>query len=132
MHLQYFDGETQVTSDADLERILRSVRNGPYGAFVLWHDNDGSLLNIHINGDIAYVHYFKALDGSHPGYQASGMTPHQCPPTVHFLQTDGSEGGAFAMISEALLPVDAACEAARDYFRRDALPTSISWLELCV
>jgi len=38
--------------------VGRRVRKGPYGAFILLHDDVGPSLWIHINRNVAYLHFF--------------------------------------------------------------------------
>jgi hypothetical protein len=125
-----FNGISNVTSEINLNRRLRYTRKGQYGTFILSHSDDGSSLLIHINGDIAYLHFFPSTDEKHPGFQAIGIAPPGCTQAVHFLQIDGSEGSSFDMIPEALVPVEKAYQASREYFQQDERPMSISWLEL--
>ena len=130
MQIDDFDTSRPVASVAELDHCLRTHRRGDFGAFILAHRDEGSSFWVLINQDIAYLHFFITMDGSHPGYQPTGMTPKGCPATVHFLQTSGSEADSFDMVAEALVSVEAAYVAAREYFSSDELPHSVSWLEL--
>jgi hypothetical protein len=46
MTLVDFDGTTIVHSEEELLSRLRQRRKGPYGAFILSHDEDGRSLSI--------------------------------------------------------------------------------------
>ena len=127
------EGRVDLDCDKDLIHRLRSVRKENYGAIILSHDggdNDRPSLYIHINGDVAYLHYFPDNQGLHPGFQAKGMVPRDCEEEVHFLMTTGTEADSITMPRETLVPVEAAYKAAEEFLRKPALPPSVSWLEL--
>src|SRR5262245_14281004 len=92
MYVHDLDGWAQIDRPEDLLSRLRSVRKGPYGAFILSHDDIGPSLWIHINGNVAYLHFFlESQSTSHPGFQAWGMFPEGCEDRVRFVQIDGGE-----------------------------------------
>ncbi|MDB5323906.1 MAG: hypothetical protein JWN40_5537 [Phycisphaerales bacterium] len=128
MHIDDFDGRTRVEDPVKLVAHLSVVRKGPYGAFILAHSDDGASLWVHINGDVAYVHFFPAA--GHPGFQPAGMTSPDCDEDVHFIQTDGGEGGSFDMWRGALVPVDVAYKAASEFLVTRVRPSCIKWTGL--
>jgi hypothetical protein len=130
MHIDDFDGRTTVHDSSKLVAHLASVRRGPYGAFILSHTDDGPSLWVHINGDVAYLHFFPDNSGDHAGFQATDMTPPKCDEEVHFLQTDGGEGASFDMWRGALVPVVVAYEAASEFLAAPARPPRVIWAEL--
>jgi hypothetical protein len=130
MHIDDFDGRTTVDDPATLVAHLASARKGPYGAFILSHSDDGASLWVHVNGGLAYLHYFPDSSGNRPGFQPAGMTPPDCDEDVHFIQTDGGEGGSFDMWRGALVPVDVAYKAASEFFATPARPSCVTWTEL--
>ena len=76
MNVEDFETQVVIENEADLLSRLKSIRRGEYGTFILSHEEDASLLCIHINREVAYLHYFP--DDIHPGYQVVGMTPDEC------------------------------------------------------
>lgn len=99
-------GSTSVTTVAELNERLRSVRRGEFGTFILRHDDDGPSLWIHINGPIAYLHYFPDAEGRHAGYQPTGMTPESCPPFVRITLVNGTPGDDVEMPASTLVSLD--------------------------
>ena len=128
MYVEDFQGRTRMERLDDLLSRLGSVRKGAYGAFVLSHDEAGPSLWIHINRDVAYVHYFPEDGGA--GLQPTGMSPAGCADEVHFVQTDGGEADSFTMLGEALVEVDAAYAAAGEFLHDPGPPRSITWTAL--
>ena len=122
------NGTVHVESEDELLGRLRGVRKGKYGAFVLAHNEVGPLLFVHINGEFAYVHYFDDLSGKNAGYQATGMTPPDCPESVLFVQTDGSEGSgsAIEMPDSTICSRDVAYRAAVEFLHDPAKPSCIN------
>ena len=117
------------TDDASrLADRLRTIRRGQYGAFHIARDDDMPYISAHFNSDIAYVHYF-GIDG-HPGFQPTDMTPNGCPDDVHFLNTDGSGGGAFDMPAFTLVDAETAIHAILEFATSGDMPQSIQWFEL--
>ncbi len=129
MEIEDLAGRVSVNRDDELQHRLRTVRKGDYGAAVLSHDGQVSLW-IHINKDVAYLHFFRDNAGRHPGYQPTGMSPENCDEDVHFLQTDGGEADSITMPYSTLVPVAIAYEAAKEFLHDPVLPPSISWFEL--
>jgi hypothetical protein len=125
-------GASAVSIDGPDELIahLRSTREGPYGAFILWHDEPGPLFFVHINQDLAYLHFFPDNEGRHPGFMSQGVPPEGCPDSVHFMQEDGIETEGIWAVRDAVVSVETACKAAVEFLQRPTLPASISWFEL--
>ena len=130
MHIEDLSGQIDVLNERDLLDRLRSGRRGSYGAFVLSHEDGGPFFHIHINGELAYLHYLPDYSGASAGFQASGMSPPDCPTDVHFLQIDGSEADSITMPAGTLVGVEKAYQAAKEFLQRPQLPSSITWLEL--
>jgi uncharacterized protein YndB with AHSA1/START domain len=130
MHIDDFNGRTTVDDPAMLVARLASVRKGPYGAFVLSHSDKGASLWVHINENVAYLHFFADNSGNHAGFQPADMAPPDCEEDVHFIQTDGGEGGAFDMCCGALVSVGVAYEAASEFFASPVRPSCVTWTEL--
>jgi len=79
-------GRADINSDEVLARRLRTQRVGRYGAFILAHTEQGPSLWIHINEDVAYLHY-----ADQPGRLCSlstwkmTMASSERPPRAKFL-----------------------------------------------
>jgi hypothetical protein len=130
MEIDDFDGHVTVHRVSDLQRRLKTVRRGNDGAFILCHEPKGPSLLIHVNKDIAHLHYFPDGEGKHPGYipgheSGAGRTKDVC-----FLLVGGDEASAILPAPESLVSLDTAYRAAADFFRDPALPSSVSWIEL--
>jgi hypothetical protein len=123
-------GRVSDAGEAEFNQRLHTVRRGVYGAFILSHEEAGSSLWVHINGNVAYLHYFPDAQGRHPGYQAAGMTPEGCDEPVWFLQVNGTQADGFEMPASALVAVEVSYDAAREFFLSPGLPHSVSWFEL--
>ena len=128
MHLQDFDGRCQLETEEDLTNRLRTIRKGNFGAFILWHEDGGPSLWVHLNKDLAHLHFFPDASGAHPGFQCS--TGLASGGEVRFLQTDGSEADSITVPRDAVIPVQHAYEAAREFLHTKTRPSSIQWLEL--
>src|SRR5215468_6637098 len=125
MYVHDLEGLVQIDRPEDLLSRLRSVRKGPYGAFILSRDDIGPSLWIHINRNVAYLHFFlETQSTSHPGFQAWGKD------RVHFVQIDGGEGDSITMPKQTLVSLEAAYKAATEFFNISTLPSSIRWSEL--
>jgi hypothetical protein len=129
MHIEDFEGETEVFSEESLLERLQSVRREEFGAFILSHTNQFPALSVQFNGSIAYLHYFLS-EHDHPGFQARGMDPDDCPESLDFLQTKGSMADSFTMPRDTLVSEDVAYTAAIEFFHSSELPPSVSWFEL--
>ncbi len=130
MDIQDFSGRFSISNDRELLDRIRSVRTGPYGAFVLSHDEVGPSLWIHINQDLAYLHYFPSARERHPGFQPTGMTPANCPAEAHFLLVGGDEGSAIEMPASTLVTAEVAYRAAVEFLHDPGRPSSVAWFEL--
>ena len=125
-----FNGQHKVETLDQMLNSLRTIRKDGYGAFILAHDSDGPMLWIHINGVLAYVHFFPDGHGNHPGSQPWGMTPVDCPESVRFYLTDGTEGGSIDVRDCEICSTNDAYAAAADFYSASVQPKSIKWTEL--
>jgi hypothetical protein len=131
MYVDDLEGLVQIDRLEDLLSRLHSVRKGPYGAFFLSHDDVGPSLWIHINRNVAYLHFFlESQSTSDPGFQAWGMFPEGCEDRVHFVQIDGGEGASITMPKQTLVSLEAAYKAGTEFFHIPTLPSSIRWSKL--
>ena len=124
-----FNGTIETDDVSILRERLKTVRRGKYGAFyVSTASSEFPYLSIHINGGLAYVHYFTGKD--HPGYQPTGMNPDEQYIDVHFLNMDGLEAGAIDMPDNTLVSSEIAIQAACEFLKSGARPEFIKWTEL--
>lgn len=130
MHLQHLNGTAEVLDEQSLLLLLSKQRNGVYGAFILWHLDGGPSLWVHINGTFAYLHFFRAIGSEHPGFQSIGMAPPNFGETTRFLTTTGCEADAISVLSDTLVPDEAAYKAAVQFLKEPGMPSSIQWFEL--
>jgi hypothetical protein len=130
MIVEDLEGQIQISSAVQLLARLTSIRKGNYGAFILSHDEDGPSLSLHINGDIAYLHYFPSQTFRHPGFQASGMAPEKCEDSVRFVQVGGERADDITMPRHTLVSIDTAYKAALEFQGQSGKPRSIEWVEL--
>src|SRR5262245_11255891 len=115
-------GNRSVDELEELLQILRSTRKGAFGEFWLGEPH-GPSLAIHINGELAYLHYFPAE--RHPGFQAVGE---QTANGMVFFTQEGDAG--FSMPRAVVVSVERAYQAATDFFQSLGLPGSLEWAEL--
>ena len=128
MEVLDLSGSCEVGSDEELLSLLRSVRRGADGSFIL-HHGGGESLWVHINGDAAFLWFSPGGEVSHPGFVPDGMwSGDRC--DVRFLLVDGYEGDAIIPQWSQLLPIDAAYRAAVEYLHSPSLPASVTWFEL--
>ena len=128
MRINDFDGSFETDDvEAVIERI-RNKRRDKYGAFHLCANEEYPYVALHVNGDVAYLHYFPS-DG-HPGFQSTLVDGNAVDADIHFLNLDGTEAGAFDMPRSTLISLDDAITAVREFARDGQLPPSIAWFEL--
>ena len=132
MIVEDFDGTSTIDCDDELLARLRSVRRGSFGAFILSHAADGASLWVHLNGHVAYIHYFPPGARSHAGFQPldGPFTSTSPDEEIRFVQVDGSEADGFSMAPEFLVPANVAYAVVREFLWNSALPDSIVWQEL--
>lgn len=128
MKIHDLSGSIEIDDASQLAHRLRTSRRALFGAFHVSRDGDLPYISAHFNGDIAYIHYFSADD--HPGFQPIDMTPDGCPEDVHFLNTDGNEGGAIDMPASTLVDAETAVRAILEFAATGGMPKSIQWFEL--
>jgi len=118
-----------IRTESELLQHLKYRIQDSYGAFDLWH-NDSRTLALLINGNFSYLHIFLEKDSDHPGYQPADMTPEGTPENLHFLNTDGTEAGAFDIPADCLVSTTIAIKAAIEFYNGEEFPDSIKWFEL--
>lgn len=130
-----FQGESRVRSRRELERRLRGIRKGEYGAFILAHRKNGPSLWIHFKREVAYLHYFPHPNFLvHAGYRTTGMTPPERRRGCRFrVLPDYVEefGGRFIAVErDGLVSLQDAIVTAKVFFNIRSRPASVTWLEL--
>ena len=123
------EGETFVTTEEDLLARLERVRSGPFGIFILSHSDSGPSLWVHINNDVAYLHYFPDGAGDHPGFQPEHSKYCAGTEQIRFILTDAGLDPIF-MAKDHLVATSMAYAVAKEYLKSDRLPPGISWFEL--
>jgi len=128
LNIEDFEGTTIIEDEILLENRIRSVRNGEFGAFSLFHETPYPWLSIHINGNMAYIHYVHKPN--YAGFQPTEMTPKECKSNVFFLQITGIVADGFEMANEVLVSLDDAVIVAKEFFNHKNRPIFIKWVEL--
>ena len=126
--------EVEIVSAKQLEDLLRTTpRYKEYAAFLLWGNEGRPELSLHFNGDDAYVHFWLATDGSHPGYQPAPSNRSKSlvePYNITFLQVGASWGEYIQLCVYSTVFVEQAIEVAIEFGAIGKLPRCISWFEL--
>jgi hypothetical protein len=66
-----FDSVSDLTTPQEIEAALRKRHGAGFNSFWLSHGADKSpAINIMVNGDLAYIHYFP--EDHHPGFMSVG------------------------------------------------------------
>ena len=128
MKIHDLSGAIELSDVSQIADRLRSVRNGTHGVCYIAGDANYPYVAVHFNGDVAYLHYFPSDD--HPGFQPFGMTPANCADSVHFLNIDGLDGGAFDMPASTLVDANTAVSAVLEFVANQVMPESVNWFEL--
>jgi immunity protein Imm1 of predicted polymorphic toxin system len=118
-----------VSTEADVERILLKRYGEGVNAFLLFHEPQTNLwLSILVKDQLAILHYFPDEE-DHPGYHSIGDMP-SLPAegrTVFFMRSLKEEE---EMPNHAIVPFADALAAAKEFLVDTALPASIEWFEL--
>lgn len=130
MNVTDFDGDVAVTNVHELRSRLESVRRGDDGAFILSLRPNGPSLWIHINGNVAHLHYFPLESEANAGYIPEPESGVGHENDVRFLLVGGDEGSAIWGDAARLVSLETAYAAATDFFFDEGLPKSVSWFEL--
>jgi len=126
MNVEDISGAYLANDLSELQAILKRRRSGDVNAFWLATESGGyPTLMILVKGDLVVLHYLPTAD--EPGLRSLGE----------------SEGGEFMDFSispnpgddvqepsDAVVTLDAAWQAAKEFFDARTLPQSIRWVEL--
>jgi hypothetical protein len=121
-------GPIEIESREQLVELLSQAGHGECATFYFSHLAPLPWLSVHLNDSFAYVHFLAA--DQHPGFQAQGMTPEDCPDEVSFHHAPGEEGDPILMPRSCVLHRDAAVQAAAEFFASLERPASVDWFEL--
>jgi hypothetical protein len=118
-----------VSSEADVERILLKRYGEGVNAFLLYHEPQKNLwLSILVKEQLANLNYFPD-EKDHPGYATIGNIP-SLPAdgyTVFFMRSLKEEE---PVPNDAIVPFVDALAAAKEFLVNTALAPSIEWFEL--
>jgi len=121
-------GRARLSSKDELAERLSSQRIGEFGAFLLWSSEDYPRLSVHLNGALAYVHYWP--HSRHAGFVPVGGTPERCPDMVAFVQPPGPSADDFVMPRESIVSAITANAIACDFFDYVGRSRIVEWREL--
>jgi hypothetical protein len=127
MMVEDFETTREITKPADLDAVLGKRYGVGINSFWL-ADEAGKfpVINITVNGDVAYVHYFPNED--HPGFGSVARSPGPRPneTSVFFISPDERiwvPNGEIVAFSEAL-------KAAQEFSISRTLPKCLQWRSL--
>lgn len=124
-----FFGVQDVSSLDELRALLRRRSNAGCNAFWLSHGNAPyPTLSLLVKGDLATLNYipresdagFRSLCSKHCARADATMT----------FATSETPADDIAVLNDAVVPLDAALEAANQFFLQNSLPKSVEWLRL--
>jgi hypothetical protein len=128
MRIWDFEGAHDATTPTEVEAVLNKRYGAGLNSFWIGHE-DGKFpaMNIMVNGDIAYVHYFPKQ--GHPGLASVGSVP--CLRSGEFTEFFPSESKeSLDIMNEAIVPVSDALKAAQEFAASKTLPKCIQWNSL--
>jgi|SRR5215472_9672814 len=127
MRIEDYESKHDVADPADIRTVL-SKRYSGRNTFWLFHgDEEFSEMNILVNGELAYVHFFPRE--GHPGLASVGTLPSLRPgeDMVFFLYNSREP---IEVMNESVIPFSSAMEAAREFAISKILPKCIRWRSL--
>jgi hypothetical protein len=118
-----------VSTEADVERILLERHGEGVNAFLLYHEPlENRWLSILVKDQLANLNYFPD-EKDHPGYATIGNVPSLLADghTVFFMRSLREEE---FVPNDAIVPFADALAAAKEFLVGTGLPASIEWFEL--
>jgi hypothetical protein len=117
-----------VTTRLEIDAALSKRDDAGMNSFWLSHGiQEFPAINIMVNGELAYVHYFP--EERHPGYASVGNLSHLPRGGItNFFHDPGSE--PFDILNEAVVPFSEALKVAQEFAVSKDLPKCISWNSL--
>jgi hypothetical protein len=130
MKIEDFDATQDLSTPLEIQAALSKRSGAGLASFWLTHGGERfPMINIMINGDLAYVHYFP--EDRHPGYASAGALP-QLPPDgiTHFFQHPTDE--PFDIMNNAVVRASEALKVAQEFAVSKGMPKCIPWRSLIV
>jgi len=122
------DSAHDVTTRLEIEAALSKRDHAGMNSFWLFHGTQKfPSINIMVNGDLAYVHYFP--EERHPGYASVGGLSHLSRGGItNFFHVPGDE--PFDILNGAVVPFSEALKVAQEFAVSKDLPKCIPWNSL--
>jgi hypothetical protein len=128
MRIHDYETAWNLTDPEGIEAALSKRYGAGRNAFWLYHGSEGHpAINIMVNGDLAYVHYFP--EDRHPGFASVGTVPSLRPGGDTIFFPDDTDD-TFDIVNEAVVRFSDALKVAQEFAISPALPKSIQWSEL--
>ena len=107
----FLDSAPDVTARLEIESVLKKRDDAGMNCFWLSHGTEKfPAINIMVNGDLAYVHYFP--EERHPGYASvGGLSNLSRGGITNFFDGPGDE--PFDIVNEAVVPFSEALKVAQ-------------------
>jgi hypothetical protein len=123
-----FKSGHDVSTRLEVEAALSKRDDAGMNSFWLSHGaEEFPAINIMVNGDLAYAHYFPKE--RHPGYASIGNLPHLSRGGItNFFHDPGGE--PFDILNEAVVPFSEALKVAQEFAISKELPKCIPWNSL--
>ena len=128
MRIEDYHTVCEFTTPGEIEVALRKRYGAGRNAFWLSHGiKEFPSINILMNGDLAYVHYFP--EAHHPGFASIGMLSdlRSGEDTDFYLSSSNEPLG---IMNQAVIRSADALKVAQEFAISPALPKSIQWSEL--
>jgi hypothetical protein len=127
MRIEDFDSKHEVTSPADITAALSKRDDRGIHSFWLWHGFEKTpAINILVNGELAYAHYFARY--RHPGYASVANAPGPRPSDTSIFFLSPTE--KVWVLNSALIPFSDALKVAQEFAISTAMPKCIRWNSL--
>jgi hypothetical protein len=131
MKIEDFDSVHDLTTRLEIERALSKRHDAGINSFWLSHGTEQRpAINIMVNGDLAYVHYFP--DEDHPGYASVGALSHLPRGGITNFFDGPSGGEPFDILNEAVVPFSEALKVAQEFAVSKEMPKCIPWRSLAL
>jgi hypothetical protein len=125
MFVQDFDSTHNVENPADIEAVLSRRHRTGVNSFWLGQRAGGfPAINIMVNGNLAYVHYFPKED--HPGFASVGGSLGLNPEGDTIFFHDNTEETC-PIMNDAVVPFSDALKAAQEFAVSNARPKCLQW-----